>query len=62
MNAWVPVTNQSETWTGHNPDKRVFSPTVFSHEFYNGERVFSMGSAAGIWDDTVNQPEVWTVV
>jgi hypothetical protein len=60
MTTWTRVTIQLETWAPDTPVIRVFSPLVFSHDFYNSKRVFALGSSAGVWDATVKQVESWT--
>ena len=59
MTTWTPATKQSETWTSEDPARRVFSPVVFSHATYNGLSVFSLGSAAGIYERPAIQVETW---
>ena len=46
---WTPVVDSAESWSSEQTI-RTFSPGVFSHAYYNGKRVFSFGTEAGIWD------------
>jgi len=57
MTTWTPATPQDETWTAERGTRliRVFDPLVFARR-----PVFDTGPSAGIWDDQIKQPEIWT--
>lgn len=55
MTTWTPKTQQSETWTAHVREARVFDPDVFDRR-----PIFDTGFTAGIWDAKTEQQEVWT--
>ena len=59
MTTWTPATPQSEAWTEEDQPIRVFSPNVFSHAYYNGKRVFAIGSQAGVYDRATVEAENW---